>query len=571
MSLVNDKQRQSPAEKGEHEHRSLGASPEPTREAWAPTSSLPDGSRLDAAGVPTYMGVNGKALGWWITVAASFGFALFGYDQGVMSGLISAPQFISVFPACDPDVQGSYKSSVLQAFYVAIYEVGCLAGAVFALMFGDRLGRRKMMYAGAFILLVGVLIQVTSFRGHWAGGQFIIGRIITGVGTGFETSTIPTWHAECAKAHSRGFAVFIEAAMISTGTMIAYWVDLGFSYLDDSTSWRVPIALQAIFAIGLVVLISFLPESPRWLVSKGHYAEAQRVIAALEPAPFNSEVVVLQTKVIADSLEGQIRQKKRDLITNGPTQHLRRMLIGSSSQFFQQVGGCNAVIYFSTPIFTEYLGVERKLSLILGAVLSTVYALSASISFPLVDKAGRRKLYFIGTWGQALSMFLIMGCLIPGKDSSAKNGAVVGIFLYLTFFGFTWLELPWLYPAEINPLKTRTNANAVSTINNWLFNFTVVMFTPPFLNSSAVGCFAFFGAINLCFLPVIYLFYPETAGRSLEEIDIIFARGYVEKVSYVRMAAEMPRLSGAEIEAEWQRLGLEEEAGTRPGSAAGVH
>ncbi|GAA5858611.1 hypothetical protein JCM8547_001390 [Rhodosporidiobolus lusitaniae] len=564
MSLVNDKFRQGNNEKGEIEQRSNPSSPEPHGRAnWAAASDLPEGAAVDAAGIPTYLGANGTKLTWLITVAASFGFALFGYDQGVMSGLISAPQFISVFPACDPDVQGAYKASVLQAFYVAIYEVGCLGGAIFALMFGDRLGRRKMMNIGAFVLLVGVLIQVVSFRGHWAGGQFVIGRIVTGLGTGFETSTIPTWHAECAKAKSRGFAVFIEAAMISTGTMIAYWVDLGFSYLDDSTSWRVPIALQAIFAIGLVILIHFLPESPRWLVSKGHYVEAQRVIAALEPAPFHSETVVLQTKIIADSLEGTTRMKKRDLITNGPTQHLRRMLIGSSSQFFQQVGGCNAVIYFSTPIFEEYLGLGRKLSLILGAVLSTVYALSACISFPLVDKAGRRKLYFIGTIGQALSMFLIMGCLIPGKDSSAVNGAVVGIFLYLTFFGFTWLELPWLYPAEINPLKTRTNANAVSTINNWLFNFTVVMFTPPFLASSAVGCFAFFGAINLTFLPVIYLFYPETAGRSLEEIDVIFARGYIEGVSYVRMANEMPRLSGAEIEAEYIRLGL----GERPDPA----
>ena len=118
---------------------------------------------------------------------------------------------------------------------------------------------------------------------------------------------------------------------------------------------------------------------------------------------------------------------------------------------------------FSTPIFEEYLGQSRNMALILGSVLATVYALSACISFPLVDKVGRRKLYFIGTIGQALSMFLIMACLIPGKDSNAVNGAVVGsvpplgplrsrpsqtdslasprsIFLFLTFFGFTWLE-----------------------------------------------------------------------------------------------------------------------------------
>ncbi|KAG0666383.1 hypothetical protein C6P46_004953 [Rhodotorula mucilaginosa] len=587
MSAADTKQKLAGAEKREFTHSSHEGG-----DLVDPNG--PNKVHIDENDIPTYMGMSGNKLGVMITVAASMGFCLFGYDQGVMSGLISAPQFFRVFPACDPARQGAYKgtllcdasrrasqaglcrltrpvlsaASVLQAFYVAIYEVGCLAGAVFALMFGDRLGRRKMMFSGAIILVIGVIIQITAFSGSWAGGQFIIGRIVTGLGTGFETSTIPTWHAECAKAHSRGFAVFIEAAMISTGTMIAYWIDFGFSYLDNSASWRVPIALQCIFAVALVALLLFLPESPRWLVSKGHYAEAQKVIAALEPAPYNDATVVLQLKVINDSLEGQTRQRKRDLITNGPTQHARRMLLGASSQFFQQVGGCNAVIYFSTPIFEEYLGLGRKLSLILGSVLATVYALSACISFPLVDKAGRRKLFFIGTWGQALSMFLIMGCLIPGKDSNAVNGAVVGIFLYLTFFGFTWLELPWLYPAEINPLKTRTTANAVSTINNWLFNFTVVMFTPPFLASTSVGCFAFFGAVNLCFLPVIYFFYPETAGRSLEEIDIIFARGYVEKVSYVKMAKIMPRLSGAEIEGEWRRLGLSDEE--RPSAGDGA-
>ncbi|GAA5984924.1 hypothetical protein JCM10908_002454 [Rhodotorula pacifica] len=524
----------------------------------------------DVAGVPTYMGLSGDLLGVAITVAASMGFCLFGYDQGVMSGLISAPQFYRVFPACDPAVQGSYKASVLQALYVAIYEIGCLAGAVFALMYGDRLGRRKMIFIGAIILIAGVIIQITAFDGHWAGGQFIVGRIVTGLGTGFETSTIPTWHAECAKAHSRGFAVFIEAAMISTGTMIAYWIDFGFSYLDNSASWRVPIALQCLFAMLLIGLVVVLPESPRWLVSKGHFDEAQKVIAALEPADLNHPSVMAQLRTISDALDGQVRQRKRDLGTNGPGQHARRMLLGASSQLFQQIGGCNAVIYFSTPIFEEYLGLGRKLSLILGSVLATVYALSACISFPLVDKAGRRKLFFIGTIGQAASMLLIMGCLTKGKDSSVINGSVVGIFLFLTFFGFTWLELPWLYPAEINPIKTRTTANAVSTINNWLFNFAVVMFTPPFLNASAVGTFAFFAVINVGFLPVIYFFYPETAGRSLEEIDVIFAKGYVENVSYVKMAHTMPRLGHAEIEEEWRRLGLADEEEAERATEAGL-
>lgn len=195
-------------------------------------------------------------------------------------------------------------------------------------------------------------------------------------------------------------------------------------------------------------------------------------------------------------------------------------------------------------------------------------------------------------------MFIIMGCLIPGDASIVKvrctpifaiasgtvlmcvlclQGSVFGMFLYLVFFGFTWLELPWLYPAEINPLRTRTNANSVSTICNWSFNFGVVMATPPLLTAINWGTFLIFGVLNVLFIPFIWIYYPETAGehnpasklvgrltksspfpaRSLEEIDIVFGVAYHEKRSYVEVAQNMPSLSYAEIESEAKRLGLD--------------
>ncbi|GAA5889071.1 hypothetical protein JCM16303_002177 [Sporobolomyces ruberrimus] len=200
------------------------SSPEGSQLEWTGAGELPEGAATNAEGIPTFMGASGNKLNWLVTVAASAGFDMIKVGaprSRVMSGIISAPQFFETFPACDPAAQGKYQASILQALYVAIYEIGCLAGAIFALMFGDKLGRRKMMFAGATILTFGVLIQVTCFSGHWAGGQFIIGRIVTGLGTGFLTSTIPTWHAECAKAKSRGFAVFIEAAMVSLFHLIA--------------------------------------------------------------------------------------------------------------------------------------------------------------------------------------------------------------------------------------------------------------------------------------------------------------------------------------------------------------
>lgn len=160
-------------------------------------------------------------------------------------------------------------------------------------------------------------------------------------------------------------------------------------------------------------------------------------------------------------------------------------------------------------------------------------------------------------------MVLVFGALVPQTEAAAK-GAAVGLFTYIAFFGATWLPLPWLYPAEVNPIKTRAKANAVSTCTNWLWNFAVVMFTPPFVDGTPWGTYLFFAICNALFIPIIYFFYPETAGRTLEEIDVIFAKGFSENISYVRAAKELPKLADDEIDAAAQKYGFsssDDEAG----------
>lgn len=176
-----------------------------------------------------------------------------------------------------------------------------------------------------------------------------------------------------------------------------------------------------------------------------------------------------------------------------------------------------------------------------------VYSIFATMSWFLIEKVGRRKLFWWGTIGQCTSMVITFACLIPGTPSAAK-GAAVGLFTYIASFGATWLPLPWLYPAEISPIKTRAKANAISTCTNWLFNFLIVMVTPIMISNIKWGTYLFFACINACFLPVIYFFYPETAGRSLEEIDLIFAKGFLENMSYVEAAKELPKLSDEDVE-----------------------
>jgi sugar porter (SP) family MFS transporter len=419
-----------------------------------------------------------------------------------MSGIISAEPFMRYFPE-------TYNNSTWQGFVTAIYEVGCFLGAILVLMFGDRLGRRRAMMIGALIMILGTIIQVTAIKGHAATAQFIIGRTITGVGNGMNTSTIPTYQAECAKSKNRGLLICIEGGVIAFGTLIAYWVDFGCSYGPDDLTWRFPTAFQIVF--GIVVMLGpwWLPESPRWLLTKDRPEEAMRVIAALRGNSVDDEETKLEANIIMDSILASGHKGGSTpysaLFTGGKTQHFRRMALGACSQFFQQVGGCNAVIYYFPLLFQNSIGEDHIMSMILGGVNMVVYSIFATTSWFIIERAGRRKLFLIGSVGQCLSMVIVFGCLIPGGPENAK-GAAVGLFTFIAFFGATWLPLPWLYPAEVNPIKTRAKANAVSTCTNWIFNFAIVMITPVMLDGIGWGTYLFFACTNGSFIPIIYFF-----------------------------------------------------------------
>ncbi|CED82529.1 hexose carrier protein [Phaffia rhodozyma] len=497
-----------------------------------------------------WMGLRGNKLVNAITVTATMGFLLFGYDQGVMSGIINAKQFGTDFYQVRSSGADDEFHATIQGTVTAVYEVGCFFGAIFAFFFGESLGRRNMMWLGSFVMVIGTIIQVTAFGPHKGFLQFMIGRIVTGLGNGANTSTIPSWVAETSKSHNRGFLICVEASMVAVGTLIAYWIDFGLSYIDNSVSWRLPIALQVIFAIFLSAGVAVLPESPRWLFIHGHYDAACQIIADLNGHELEDEDTQRQIAIIVEGINAasgaQTGASFSELFVGGKKQHFRRMAVGASSQIFQQLGGCNAVIYYATVLFENSIGLETRLALVLGGVLSVVYALAALSSFFLVERVGRRKMFLAGSAGQCLAMVITFACLIPGTAQAAK-GAAFGLFLYIVFFGSCWLPLPWLYPAELNPLRIRTKANAVSTMSNWLFNFLVVQVTPTMTATIGWGTFLIFACANALFIPVIYFFYPETQGRTLEAIDVIFAQAYEEKARPTHVAKRMPTLTDIQV------------------------
>lgn len=509
----------------------------------------------------TTAGLSGRMLRLAITFTCVVGFSLFGYDQGLMSGIISGKKFTQEFPPLHipSNASSAYSQhvSVLRGAVVSCYELGCFIGAIFTLIFGERIGRTRLVFGGGIIMVIGATIATASIGPQWGLGQFVVGRVISGLGNGIDTATIPVWQSECSRAHNRGLLVCFEGAIIAFGTLVAYWLDFGLSYVDSSVQWRFPVSFQIIFAIIMSIGAYLLPESPRWLLSKGYEKEAHLVLARLNDCDTEDEYVLDEINLMKADLESaQISDGGwKEVFTFGKTQEFQRMMLGCSGQFFQQFTGCNAAIYYSTLLFEQNLKLTHRLSLVLGGVFATVYVLFTIPSFFMVEKVGRRKLYIIGFLGQGLSFVITMACLIH-PDAQTSKGAAVGIFLFIAFFAFTILPLPWIYPPEINPLRTRTRACSISTCTNWISNFTVVMFTPVFSNASPWGIYLFFAAVNLLAVPFAYFFYPETAGRDLEEIDLIFASAKTQGKWPYQIANEMEKLDYHQIIAMSNELGL---------------
>lgn len=488
--------------------------------------------------------LRGRKLTVSIAFVAGTGFTLFGYDQGVMSALLTAGQFEKVFPQVVVD-SSHPNHATLQSFVVAIYEIGCLMGALSNLWVGDRLGRRRTIALGGCIMIIGAILQTASY----SYAQLVVARIITGVGNGLNTSTVPSYHAELSSAAKRGALILIEGSLITFGIMISYWIDFGLFWASGSSAqWRVPIALQIVLALVMVFGIGFLPESPRWLVKQDRNAEAMAVISALEnKSPDDAEVqrtyhAIREAVAIEDfgtssglgdkhALQNHKRSPLKKLLVGGRSQHFRRASLGVINQCFQQITGINLITYYATILF-QRLGLSDVTSRLIAAANGTEYFLASLIAIFIIDRIGRRKLMLFGAVGQCITMVLL-AVLGSVRGTGAQVVSAVLLFVFNSFFAIGWLGMTWLYPAEIVGLEIRAPANALSTASNWIFNFVVVMVTGPSFNNISWGTYIVFAALNAFIIPVVYFFFPETAGRSLEDMDVVFALAYNEGVSPV--------------------------------------
>ncbi|KFA72819.1 hypothetical protein S40288_09506 [Stachybotrys chartarum IBT 40288] len=474
-----------------------------------------------------YLGFTGHALSVvQITLIVCPAFVLFGYNQAGLGALLTLDDWVRHFPQIDTiHTTGAAKdtNSTLQGFVVATFTLGALVGALSCSYTGDKFGRRNVIFAAGICTLVGQVLECSAF--HLS--QLIVGRVIVGLGVGQLSSIVPVWQSETSGAKNRGKHVVLDGVFICLGYVLESWINLGFwEFKSGPVTWRPSIAIGLLFSIILITSIYFLPESLRWLIMKGRNEEAAEVISALRGFPVDSMEVRAEVAGIEHSLEETSKGgavKVSDMFKMGDDKLLYRFMLCMLLQFYQQMSGSNLISVYAPILFEENLGLPTETSRILAGGALTWKFLSSFLGFVCIDRFGRRAVFIISGTGMSCCMIaLAVSTSFPAGNKAAQIAAGCFIYLYNTFVPIGFLGANFLYATEIAPMKLRMTMASFSTANHWLWNFIVVMITPVALNTIHWQYYIVYAVIAACIPITVYFLFPETMGRNLEEIDLMF-------------------------------------------------
>jgi sugar porter (SP) family MFS transporter len=432
------------------------------------------------------------------------------------------------------DCDGTEFDFRLTGTVVAIYEVGCALGALSCAYLSDKVGRRKTIFLASIVVLIGIVIQASPF----VMAQLIVGRIVTGLGVGAFTATIPTYISESVRAENRGRMVQLEGLFAISGLVIASWLEFGLYYIQDTEfSWRFPIAFQSIFAIIVAYTVLSLPESPRWLVRQDRLDEAAKSLAMLEDTEESSEAVTLGLETIRDALQ---EEGGGNPFAKNNTRNFHRTCLAVGINLIAQMSGVSVITFYSDTILQVDLGYSGTIARVISGCLQVWQLICAIIAVFLIDRVGRRALLISSVLGMAISQLCLAG--LNSVVATNKNAAYACIFFFFlaeTFFPIGLFILPFMYAAEISPLQTRGKVTAMSAASNWLFAFLIAQVSPTSFDNIGWKYYMVYFCIGIVGFISFIFFYPETKGRSLEEIDQIFIKSK-SVFDTVRVAKEMP-------------------------------
>ncbi|KIW54235.1 hypothetical protein PV05_06606 [Exophiala xenobiotica] len=452
-------------------------------------------------------GLVGKPLLYFTSVFVSLGVFLFGYDQGVMSGIITGPFFRDYFNQPGPAEVGTM---------VAILEIGALIASIGVGRIGDIIGRRRTILYGSMVFFVGGMLQT------FANGMpmMMVGRFIAGLGVGALSTIVPVYQSEISPPHNRGKLACIEFTGNITGYAASVWVDYFCSYIQSDYSWRTPLLMQCLMGAFLGFGSLIICESPRWLLDNDHDEEGIIVIANLygkgdiHNPKARQEYREIKMNVLLQRQEGE--RSYTDMFKR----YRKRVFIAMSAQAFAQLNGINVISYYA-PLVFESAGWMGRDAILMTGINAISYLASTIPPWYLVDKWGRRPILLSGAVAMIISLSLISYFIFIDVKYTPPL-VVLFVMVYNAAFGASWGPIPWLYPPEILPLSIRAKGASLSTASNWAFNFLVGELTPVLQGAIKWRLYlvhAFFCAVSFV---LVYFVYPETANVRLEDMNALF-------------------------------------------------
>jgi sugar porter (SP) family MFS transporter len=425
------------------------------------------------------------------SVTIALGGFLFGYDTAVISGaiLFVRRQF----------GLGSIQTEIA----VSVVLAGALGGAAVGGFLGDRLGRRPTMLLTA--LAYGMFGVATGLSDN--APVFVISRFFVGAAVGVSSLLTPLYIAELAPKDIRGALVTLNQLAISTGVVVAYYVDY---VLAGSGNWRWMFMSAVLPAALLMAGLVYLPETPRWMAARGKFDAAAKILARIEgPQEVARDLEELREVVEMDRLQFRDLRQRR---------FFKPLVVGIILAIFQQVTGVNTIVYYAPTIF-QMVGFMKAANAILATFLiGSVGLITTIASMFLVDKVGRRPLLLVSLAGMGLMLFHL-SIVLAGPNP--RNWEVVtDILLYLAAFDIGLGPIFWLLISEIYPTTIRAQTMSLATMAIWAGDFLV---TATFLtlvdHFGMTGCFRLFGVLCVAALIFSFKYVPETRGRTLEEIE----------------------------------------------------
>jgi MFS transporter, SP family, sugar:H+ symporter len=427
----------------------------------------------------------------------ALGGMLFGYDTGVISGAIL---FISEDLKLTPALEGLVVASLL---------LGAAVGAACAGPLSDRLGRRNLIIVAAILFTIGAIGAALSP----SVTVLVLFRVVLGLAVGAAALIVPLYLSEIAPTEIRGAISSLNQLMIVVGILLAFIVN---ALLADSGAWRWMLGLAVIPSVVLLIGMYFMPETPRWLVSRGREDEARDVLLQSRTEE-EAEKEIQDIKEVERQEEGGLRELMAPWVRPA-------LIVAIGLAVFQQIIGINTIIYYAPTTLTN-VGYGNAAAIYANLIIGAVNVAMTLVAIRIIDRVGRKPLLLAGLVGMVASLTILgLSTLLLSEPSSPTDTVAIITLLclagFIISFAATWGPTVWVMLPEVLPLRIRGTAMGVAIFLHWIANFVVSQTFPSLLASLGPGpVFLGYAVIGVLAFVFVSAFVTETKGRSLEEIE----------------------------------------------------